>query len=140
LSSLFLLFIGLTDRLIIFRQTLPKTPWTATGWTVAPRIADTRDYGKKYIRQGMLIATWALFILSSFEWSGPVPSLPTQNQQETTESIQIPVQKVAIACTAPYHFDRYIPSIKNGGIICLSPLFSPQLTAKTWLRLCVLRI
>jgi hypothetical protein len=55
LSSLFLLFIQLAERIIVFKQCLTPLSWA---------------YGKKYIRQGTLIAAWLLCLLSLFEWSG----------------------------------------------------------------------
>lgn len=55
LSSLFHLFTDLSERLIALKQELTRFSW---------------NYGKKYLRLGMLVLTWALFILSSFEWIG----------------------------------------------------------------------
>lgn len=62
LSSLFLFFIELAKRVIHFKHSITVSPWS---------------YGRKYIQQGMLIATWLLFILSSFEWSAaPATRIP----------------------------------------------------------------
>lgn len=140
LSSLFLLFAGLTDRLITFRQNLMAPPWPLTKWTVSPWITTSWNYGKKYLRQGMIIATWALFILSSFEWSGPAQTSSTKNQQETTESIQLSVRKAPSIYAVDSRIDRDAQKFASGEIISQSPLPSPHPTAKTWLQLCTLRI
>jgi hypothetical protein len=139
LSSLFLLFAGLTDCLITFRQNM-TTLWTSAKLTAAPWVTTSWIYGKKYIRQGMIIATWVLFILSSFEWSGPVQSLPAQNQQKTTESVQLSARKTTPVYAASSCFDCRIKPSAFCEVICQSPLPSPQHIAKTWLRLCTLRI
>ncbi|HEY4285956.1 MAG TPA: hypothetical protein VGN00_02545 [Puia sp.] len=137
LSSMFLLFAGLTDRLITFRKNMIMMPWSTTERAIAPWITTSWIYSKKYLRHGMVIASWALFILSSFEWSGPARSLATQNQQEIAESIQLPVTKTASTSAT---LNQLTPINTIAGIIYRPSLPSPKLTTKTWLRLCTLRL
>ena len=102
LSTLFQLFTDLAERLIGLKQELTRTPWS---------------YGKKYIRLGMLALTWALFMLSSFEWTVAAPK--TRSTQET---IQTTCPKATSPCAI---------SFQSSPAPAFQPIFNISLTSTT---------
>jgi|SRR5579872_1229347 len=136
LSSLFHLFTELAERLICLKQELIRAPWTC---------------GKKHIRFAMLVLTWALFLLASFEWTGLAPGsgLPVSGQQTSTNSNTIPtgnnapsdatVKSTAFSLPASPlpASDSHSRSILNNLLANTAPASSPQ---KQWLLLRKLQI
>jgi len=65
LFSLFLLFTELAERLIAFFEGLVDEVRIGN-----ERVEGCLRIGKKYLRLGVLIVTWALCMLAALEWSG----------------------------------------------------------------------
>src|SRR5579859_4819664 len=74
LSSLFLLFTGVAEQAICFRQAVVRIPCNFsdrfTQFMQRGRVTAAWAYSKRALRFGTLFAAWALFILSSLEWKG----------------------------------------------------------------------
>lgn len=80
LTSVFLLFDGLVEQVLHCRRAV-------IGTTKIPAWA----LGKVWLRRGMLVVAWGLFILTSFEWGGG----------QTRESIvESPVQTISVAAAS----------------------------------------
>lgn len=87
LSSLFVLFTGLSEQFIGFAQTIARIP----GSFRIPAILDPAwAFSRRHLRRGMVVAVWALFILSSLEWTGRQqtnPAPPATEQRATTPAV-----------------------------------------------------
>lgn len=82
LSSLFLLFTGLTEQIISSAEAIARMPRT---FRTPAKLDIAWTFSQKYLRRGLLIAAWALFILSSLEWTNARTALegsPATEQQE----------------------------------------------------------
>ena len=158
LSSLFLLFAGLTEQLINCRQALLRLPWTYTGRIPArSTLIAAWLYSKRYIRLGMLIATWALFILASLEWSGPEqPPVAPANAQSATiagresrsepavvSTRAVPTRAVPTRAVSPRLTKEYPSPVATEETACrpaYTIALSQPVAAKRWLLLRTLRI
>jgi len=86
LSSLFLLFTGLTEQIISSAEAIARMPRT---FHTPAKLDIAWTFSRKYLRRGLLIAAWALFILSSLEWTnaqGTSAAPPATEQQENISS------------------------------------------------------
>jgi hypothetical protein len=98
----------------------------------------TWAFSRHYIRRGMLIATWALFILASLEWTAPqLPSAPPANVEQTISP-----------AIRPVHVGRTVFTGRNLPTIAL-PQAAPAIRLQThppaslaprWLLLRTLRL
>lgn len=57
LTNVFLFFASLVESLVAFEKSLFRSPFL---------------FNRKYIRQGIFIFSWLLFVLSYLEWPGPI--------------------------------------------------------------------
>lgn len=144
LWSLFLLVTGLLERVIGFAEAVARVPRTVelsrllgSNRLVALRLTQAWAYSRRYLRQGMLIAAWALFILSSFEWtSAPFPGA------EATTVEQRAVPPSSRSCYRPVIADgRKEPVLASAeGLPVLPAGYPPPRPAPRWLLLRTLRI
>lgn len=134
LSSLFVLFTGLIEQVINFAEIIARMPRT---FEIPPKAEAAWTFGRKYLRQGMLIAVWALFILSSLEWTSTQPC----------GTVQITVEQT-VGATARVERNQKVFAIKDHGQdvaivpgLTVRPLiYPPPLSTSRWLLLCALRI
>jgi hypothetical protein len=140
-STVFLLFIGLTERVISFKRKVTGAPW---------------QYGKRYIRIGMLIATWLLFVLSLFEWSGTsfsaskIPSLHSTALSDSPKTISNSPEVISdsaktgrkVFISAPDQRSRYADKIQASAatLIATGARGIASIPSKRYLLLRSLRI
>jgi len=147
LSSLFLLFIGLTERVIgLARELVLRAPqglcwnfpgkeWVGRAWV----------FSRRHLRWGMLVAAWVLFILSSWEWSvvgcpagtetvvaGMTPRLAESGAGTTFTAERSEIGVIGGLHEVAGHGVKPTPAE--------SALDEPAIGGRRWLRLCVLRI
>jgi hypothetical protein len=136
LSSIFLLFTGLSEWIIGFCEAIARIPiGLDNNFTGREGLLKAWAYSRTHLRRGMLILTWALFILSSLEWAPPQHTI---NEPAAIE--QRVEQGERIACRATAGMDVHetaLPSTQWQGTI-LSP--DPDVGGSRWLLLCMLRI
>jgi hypothetical protein len=88
LSSLFLLFTGLTEQIISSAEAIARMPRT---FHTPAKLDMAWTFSRKYLGRGLLIAAWALFILSSLEWTNAraasVGSPVTEQQENISRQI-----------------------------------------------------
>jgi hypothetical protein len=142
LSSLFVLFTGLIEQVIGFAEAVARVPRT---FELPARFENVWAFSRKYLRQGMLIAAWALFILSSLEWTSTQPAVteqtaarqPTQDQTnvEFAASPLIAINEVQKAVPAK---DPDVPDARVPAVHLSIP--SPPCSTPRWLLLCNIRI
>ena len=89
LSSLYVLFTSIIEQVISFGEAVARVPRT---FELPARLDKAWLFSRKYLRQGMLVAAWALFILSSFEWSGSQRVVPEQAAAQQTTPVEQPVR------------------------------------------------
>lgn len=136
LSSLFVLFTGLIEQVISFGEAVARVPGT---FELPARLEKAWMFGRKYLRQGMLIAAWALFILSSLEWSGGQRVVPEQAaaQQTTTVELAVSAQTNQSQKAVANYEQGMAPVARPARNLSLSP---PPCSTPRWLLLCNLRI
>jgi hypothetical protein len=135
LSSLFLLFTGLTEQVISFAEAVVRVPRT---FQIPARFNNAWAFSRKYLRQAMLIATWALFILSSLEWTSSLPSATETTTVQQEASLTSPTnqcQKII-----PARSKDHVVAIAHGLTVLPSVYNSPFLPGPRWLLLRNLRI
>ena len=88
LSSLYVLFTSVIEQVICFGEAVARVPRT---FELPARLDKAWVFSRIYLRQGMLIAAWALFILSSFEWSGAQRVVPEQAAAQQTTAVDLTV-------------------------------------------------
>ena len=133
LTSLFVLFEGLVENVVGCRRAMIGIPSDLSIKIPAQdKLKLAWSHGKVWLRRGVLVATWALFILTSLEWRAG-------ERREFDPS----GQTVAISATA----EVAAPAISE--LLPLQPVFCPRIVdcpvsleprAKRWLLLCTLRI
>jgi hypothetical protein len=143
LSSLFLLFTGLIERVIGFAEEVVRVPREfqlparlVPNPVVRVRVEKVLVWGRGYLRQGMLIAAWALFILSSFEWtSATSPGSESVNVEQTAGRPAAIVQykRVIAASEKPVVF-----FLNHQPVLCPGP--PPPQATQRWLLLRTLRV
>ncbi|TDW96718.1 hypothetical protein EDB95_4554 [Dinghuibacter silviterrae] len=144
LSSLFLLFTGLTEHLIGFGEAVGRVPRTIRKpFAGQETLLKAWTFSRKYLRQGLLIATWALFVLSSLEWSGRTTTVDTAASTSsgtvaatgTAASGQQAIRQTETRVVADTHArpERVTPSR------CALPSLHADATP-LWLRWCTLRL
>jgi len=136
LSSLFVLFTGLIEQVISFGEAVDRVPGT---FELPARLDKAWMFGRKYLRQGMLIAAWALFILSSLEWGGGQRVVPEQAaaQQTTTVELAVSAQTNQSQKAVADYEQGMAPVARPARNLWLSP---PPCSTPRWLLLCNLRI
>lgn len=128
LYSVFLLFTGLTEVVITFAE--------GYSFRLPARLDDSWTVSRKYLRRGMLIATWALFILSSLEWSPrAAPERPTPERQVVAVERTAP-RKIT---EAPFIVSNDVPVAAALNAAVPTPV-SPAASRPRWLLLRTLRI
>lgn len=139
LTSLFLLFTGLVERVIgLARELVLRAPqgvcgsfygreWVGRAWV----------FSRRHLRWGMLVAAWILFILSSWEWAvARSPAAETIVAERQIERVgraeRVEIEAVADLQGASGHWERSgLPGATLDG---------PAIDGRRWLRLRVLRI
>lgn len=136
LSSLYVLFTSVIEQVISFGEAVARVP---RNFELPARLVHACGFSRKYLRQGMLIAAWALFILSSLEWSGSqrvVPELAAAQQTTTVEltvNLQIGQSQIAVAANERDMEPMALPAVHL-------PISPPPCAAPRWLLLRILRI
>ncbi len=72
LGSIFIFFIAIAEKIILFEQNILHSSWLVKN---------------RFVKQGLIIATTFLFLVSSVEWTAD-PAIATRT--EKTETIQFP--------------------------------------------------
>ncbi|HEV2481252.1 MAG TPA: hypothetical protein VGS79_16380 [Puia sp.] len=142
LSSLFMLFTGLIEQVIAFAEAVARVPRT---FELPARFGNAWAFSRKYLRQGMLIAAWALFILSSLEWTSSRPAVTEQAAAQRTVQEKTTVEQTASlgAATSQSHKAAFA---KDPDVPVARPLAEhlsippPPSSSRRWLLLCTLRI
>lgn len=108
LSSLFLLFTGLTEQIISSAEAIARMPRT---FHTPAKLDIAWTFSRKYLRRGLLIAAWALFILSSLEWTNAratSAASPATEQQEnisgqiTKRQVNVSIVEETMQTTFPH--------------------------------------
>ncbi|HXD77807.1 MAG TPA: hypothetical protein VN616_08355 [Puia sp.] len=86
LTSILALFSESTGALIRFRRDLLDMPFPTLQIPARARLDAWWAIGKRWLRKGLVAAAWALFVLSSFEWTSVPPSPPPR--VETLATVQ----------------------------------------------------
>jgi|GEM_PF-1398268 len=143
LTSLFDLFQGLVEQLIGCRRAVLGVPLAITGKIPAQEKLELAwNFGKVWIRRGMLMAAWGLFILSSFEWictgsaersEGPLTEASAAMGQAGENSIS----EAAVVDNAGRNHLGTLPEIC--GKVAFQQL-NIRPAVKRWLVLCTIRI
>jgi len=96
LSSLFLLFTGLTEQVISSAEAIARMPQL---FHTPAKLDTVWTFSRKYLRRGLLIAAWALFILSSLEWTNARATAlePLAIEQQENISSQIIKGQVTVS-------------------------------------------
>jgi len=132
LSSLFLLFTGLIEQIISSAESVIRMHRT---FHTPARLGTAWAFSQKYLRRGLLIAAWALFILSSLEWTNArAISLesPATEQQENISTKKQVIVSVADGATDIVVFPHCSTTLPQ-----TSP---PGHSIPRWLLLHILRI
>jgi len=133
LTSLFLVFAGLVEQAAGCRRaviavsldpTIKIRAWKTPAWS----------HCKIWLRRGMLVAAWALFILSSFELGGTETREPRSDHSSQTVAIAAMAE-----VTAPLEAERSGFDPASPGTTIDRPL-SVKPRIKRWLFLRTLRI
>jgi len=132
LSSLFVLFTGLIEQVINFAEIIARIPRT---FEMPPKYEAAWSFSRNYLRKGMLIAAWTLFILSSFEWVSAQPAGADQITVEQTASSTVQVSRCQQVIPANDRIARSTPLLKVD-----LPISPPIISALRRLLLCTLRI
>jgi len=136
LSSLFLLFTGLTEQVIgLARELVLRAPQGVCGdFSGKEWVGKSWGFSRKYLRYAMLVAAWVLFILSSWEWAVPGgPAAPEATRIETVCRVDR-VENRAIGG---------LEEVAGDEVRLASPVLAwdgPAIGGRRWLRLRVLRI
>ena len=96
LSSAYRLFVGCSVELIQFREELLALPSPLPGpFPGGIPVWDSWKQSKRYLRQGLIVMAWGLFILSSLEWSGArtVTTGSTEVRNEAISTVRVVRQK-----------------------------------------------
>lgn len=128
LYSVFLLFTGLTELVINFAEDC--------SFRVPARLDDAWTVSRKYLRRGMLIATWALFILSSLEWSPRAASARPAPERQVIAAEQTAQRVFA---DAPFVVSKELP-VAAARDADLQVALSPAVSRPRWLLLRTIRI
>ena len=145
LSSLFLFFTGLVENLISFGESLGRVPSTFREKFIRQATLNKAwTFSQRYLRQGMLIATWALFILSSIEWTEPrQPSTDTATiRQEAAAPAKSICRQTATSAITITHGLSVI-AVSGKSFTTFSPHLPGPVTSLNidrWLLLCIIRI
>jgi hypothetical protein len=141
LCSLFHLFTELIEQTIDFAEAIAMVPRSfKRNFTGQEALIKVWAISRQYLRKGVLIATWALFILSSLEWTRPlqryaapeVQSVVTSTEgTTTTQAFQAEYGSMAVA--TPLSLNQPSPSPSCYIRIKASP-------PRRWLLLCTLRL
>jgi hypothetical protein len=138
LSSLFHLFTGLTEQVISFGNAVVCIPRAAgKPFMGQAALGKAWTFSRRYLRQGMLIAAWALFILSSLEWVGPnnFSREPAASEQQDGLAAQ-PAQRQDIAIREESRTP--VAAITYRYTLPLSS-HPPASSIHRWLLLCTIR-
>lgn len=136
LSSLFLLFTGLTEQVIgLARELVLRAPQGVCGnFPGKEWVGRSWGFSRKYLRYAMLVAAWVLFILSSWEWA--VPGSPAAPEAARIETV-CGVERVT---TGDVGSSDVVAKCAVGSEPPVSTLDGPAIGGRRWLRLRVLRI
>lgn len=132
LSSLFVLFTDLTELVIGFAETVARVPRT---FEIPAKLDCVWAFSRKYLRQGMLIAAWALFILSSVEWTCARPSATEQTTVEQTTNASARISQRVVPAKDDDPDMAFAP--QPMGQLLINP---PPASNRLWLLLCDIRI
>jgi hypothetical protein len=133
LSSLFVLFTEIIEQVISFAEAVARVP---RAFALPATLDRTWAYSRNYLRQGMLIATWSLFILSSVEWSS---NQPIVTEQTTVVAAAHPTAGVSRSQLIFLKSGAPAPAIAPR-LLVYPPVNPPLLSTPRWLLLCTVRV
>ena len=141
LYSIFIFFTALAERVIVFLEAVIGD-WVSS--------AKAWSFGKRYLRLGVLLVTWALCMLASLEWSGPASMKSTEAvtaAEGATAAAEAANVEIAVARPdASTNAIELVPYVNAGavsrGTSDVLPLTGIKWlpARRQWLLLCTLRI